>query len=162
MLNTRSLVNRVNYKKMLDGGLDLGTRWALCTVNMFNEDNKLSIVLLVDMVTWSLTQCGQRQLPPSMLCSLLCPPCIVSIKNAIYLYISVYLILPTALMESIAGCLPILATAHGLSLPHAMCKAVNPWSSCTICSSSCVFVHKCAFWQNFAHFIQRRGVGFDL
>ena len=114
------------------------------------------------VVTWSLTQCGQRQLPPSMLCSLLCPPGIVSIENAIYLYISVYLILPTALMESIAGCLPILATAHGLSLPHAMCKAVNPWSSCTICSSSCVFVHKCAFWQNFAHFIQRRGVGFDL
>ena len=102
---------------------------------------------------WSLTQCGQRQLPPSMLCSLLCPPGIVSIENAIYLYISVYLILPTALMESIAGCLPILATAHGLSLPHAMCKAVNPWSSCTICSSSCVFVHKCSFWQNFAHFI---------
>ena len=147
---------------MLGGGLDSGTRLVLGTVNMFNEDNKLSIVLLVDMVTWSLTQCGQRQLPPSMLCSLLCPPGIVSIENAIYLYISVYLILPTALMESIAGCLPILATAHGLSLPHAMCKAVNPWSSCTICSSSCVFVHKCAFWQNFAHFIQRRGVGFDL
>ena len=116
---------------------------------MFSED-KFSIVLLVDMVTWSLTQCGQRQLPPSMLCSLLCPPGIVSIENAIYLYISVYLILPTALMESIAGCLPILATAHGLSLPHAICKAVNPWSSCTICSSSCVFVHTCAFWQNFA------------
>ena len=51
MLNTRSLVNRVNYKKMLDGGLDLGTCWALCTVNMFNEDNKLSIVLLVDRVS---------------------------------------------------------------------------------------------------------------
>ena len=74
-------------------------------------------------------------------------------SNMQYLYISVYLILPTALMESIAGCLPILATAHGLSLPHAMCKAVNPWSSCDSCTSSCVFGHTCAFWQNFAHII---------
>ena len=40
---------------MLGGGLDSGTRWALVgTVNMFNEDNKLSIVLLVDMVTHSV------------------------------------------------------------------------------------------------------------
>ena len=56
---------------------------------MFSE-YKFSIVLLVDMVTWSLTQCGQRLLPPSMLCSLPCPPCRVWIKYAISVYFCIF------------------------------------------------------------------------
>ena len=36
-------------------------------------------------------------------------------------------------MELKDGCRPILATAQGLSLPQARCRAVKPWSSWRQC-----------------------------
>ena len=92
MLNTRSLVNRVNYKKCWMAG------WiwvpvehcAQSTCSTRTTSSALSYWSTGSVVTWSLTQCGQRLLPPSMLCSLLCPPCIVWIKCAISVYFCIF------------------------------------------------------------------------
>ena len=85
---TRSLVNRVRYKKKcwVAGWIRVPVEhWVQSTCS-----TRTTSSALVDMVTWSLTQCGQRQLPPSMLCSLPCPPCIDWIEYAIPIYFCIF------------------------------------------------------------------------
>ena len=90
MLNTRSLVNWVRYKKNVGWRVGFGYPFSTGYSQHVQRGQQAQHCLIGREGQWSLTQCGQRQLPPSMLCSLPCPPGIVSIEYAISVYFCIF------------------------------------------------------------------------